>query len=372
MGLESIYIIIFLVVMAGILAVDLMIGKGDHGQISFKDASIMSVIVILLSLGLFALISNYGHHLHGITNIHQLQEVMAKYHQSGKIIPGDYETSLDLYNKNLGVEYITGFVLEYALSVDNIFVILLIFSGFQVKPSSYHKVLIYGILGAIALRFLFIFMGAALISRFEWILYVFGIFLVYTGIKMFLERNSTEEIDGKTHPIVKLAGRFFPLYPNYVGNRFFVVEQGKRMMTPLFLVLLVVEFTDIIFAVDSIPAVFSVTKDPYIVFFSNIFAVVGLRSMFFMLAGIVEKFRYLKVGLSLLLVFIGLKMLFEKQLHDWGFTTIDSLLVIISILGISIVASLLIPDVKKNRKIRADGQDPTRLNRKQDSSDSAD
>lgn len=332
----------------------------------------MSGAVILLSLGLFGLISNYGHHLHGITNIDQLQQVMRQYHQTGRIIPGDYEASLDLYNKNLGIEYITGFVLEYALSVDNIFVVLLIFTGFRVKQNSYHKVLMYGIFGAIVLRFIFIFLGAALISRFEWILYLFGAFLIYTGIKMFLDRNKNEEMNGQNHPVVRFASKFFPVHPEYVGNKFFVVADGIRKITPLFLVLLVVEFTDIIFAVDSIPAVFSVTKDPYIVFFSNIFAVVGLRSMFFMLAGIVEKFRYLKIGLAFLLVFIGAKMLLEKQLHQWGFTTIDSLLIIVGILGISIIASLLASDPKDNRKIRVKGKDAERLNRNQSSPSSED
>lgn len=259
-----------------------------------------------------------------------------------------------LYNQNLGLEYLTGYVVEYALSVDNIFVIVLVFTAFGVAPKNYHRVLFWGILGAIVMRFIFIFVGAALIQKFEWIMYVFGAFLVFTGVKMFFDRNNEETIDTQNHPVVKFANRYFKVHNHFVGNKFFVTIDGVKKMTPLFLVLLIIEGTDLIFAVDSIPAIFSVTKDPYVVFFSNIFAIIGLRSMFFLLAGILDKFRFLKVGLAALLTFIGLKMLFHHYLDEWGFSTTDSLFIIVGILGLSIGLSLAFPEKKKDRKLKFD------------------
>jgi tellurite resistance protein TerC len=196
------------------------------------------------------------------------------------------------------------------------------------------------------MRFLFIFIGATLIQQFNWILYVFGAFLVYTGIVMFLQRNQEAHIDPENHKVVKWASRFFAVHPEYEGNHFFVRVNGKKMVTPLFLVLLIVEFTDLIFAVDSIPAIFAVTKDPYIVFFSNIFAILGLRSMFFLLVNIIHKFHYLKIGLAFLLIFIGVKMLGHDWLKGAGFTTTHSLLIILLILTSSVVASLVFPKRK--------------------------
>ena len=171
---------------------------------------------------------------------------------------------------------------------------------------------------------------------------------------MFFDRNSEEKIDTQNHPVVKFANRYFKVHNHFVGNKFFVTIDGVKKMTPLFLVLLIIEGTDLIFAVDSIPAIFSVTKDPYVVFFSNIFAIIGLRSMFFLLAGILDKFRFLKVGLAALLTFIGLKMLFHHYLDDWGFSTTDSLFIIVGILGLSIGLSLAFPEKKKDRKLRFD------------------
>ncbi|RZL28466.1 MAG: TerC/Alx family metal homeostasis membrane protein, partial [Pedobacter sp.] len=192
-------------------------------------------------------------------------------------------------------------------------------------------------------RFIFIFAGAVLISKFGWILYVFGAFLVFTGIRMFFNKDEEEKIDPANHPVVKFASKFFKIHPKYEGKKFFHKVNGKRLLTPLFLVLLIVEFTDLIFAVDSIPAIFAVTKDAYIVFFSNIFAIMGLRSMFFLLVNIIHKFHYLKTGLAFLLTFIGVKMLAHSYLEAWGFTTEHSLLVIVFILAASIVASLIFP-----------------------------
>lgn len=193
------------------------------------------------------------------------------------------------------------------------------------------------------LRFIFIFVGAALIAKFAWILYIFGAFLIYSGIVMFRNRNKEEKIDTENHKLVKFASKYFRVHPHFVGDKFFHHIDGKRFITPLFLVLIMIESSDLIFAVDSIPAIFSITKDPYIVFFSNIFAILGLRSMFFLLVNVIHKFHFLKAGLSILLVYIGIKMLTEHWLEQIGFTTVHSLLVIVGILGGSVIASLVFP-----------------------------
>jgi len=332
--------IIFIVLM---LAIDLGLFSKSNKAVSLKQAAIMSAVWVTFALGFYVLLRIWGDELHNIENFAQLAEITKKHLHNIKLIPGDFTASLELYKANLALEYITGYVVEYALSVDNIFVMVLVFGSFGVKPEYYHKVLVWGIIGAIVLRFIFIFVGAALISQFGWILYLFGFFLVYTGIVMFINRNTDEEIDPKNHKVVKFASKYFAVYPDFVNGNFFHRENGKKYITPLFLVLLVIEFTDLIFAVDSIPAIFAVTKDPFIVFFSNIFAILGLRSMFFLLVNIIHKFHYLKTGLSFLLVFIGAKMLLHHWLAEWGFTTAHSLIVIISILVISVVASLVFP-----------------------------
>ena len=354
MNNESIFLISFLVFILFILAIDLGIGKKSGGVVSMKKAGLMSFFVVSLSMGFYFVLITYGHLLHGIDSLEKLQTVISKHSHPIKIIPGDLAHSIQLYNQNLGLEYLTGYIVEYALSVDNIFVMILIFTGFGVVQKNYHRVLFWGILGAIVMRFIFIFVGAALIAKFGWIMYVFGAFLVITGIKMFLEKDKDDQIDSQNHPVVKFANKYFKVHNHFVGNKFWVTIDGVKKMTPLFLVLLIIEATDLIFAVDSIPAIFSVTKDPYIVFFSNIFAIIGLRSMFFLLAGIIDKFRFLKVGLSFLLTFIGLKMIFHHYLENWGFETSHSLLIIVSILGLSILASLVFPENKKERKLKYD------------------
>lgn len=352
MSTETIFLGGFLLFIILILFIDLSLGKKTGGVVSMKTAALMSFTVVLLSMGFYFILVTYGHHLHGIDSMQRLQEVVAKHRHPVHIIPGNLEQSITLYNQNLGLEYLTGYIVEYALSVDNIFVMVLIFSAFGVAEKNYHRVLFWGILGAIVMRFIFIFVGAALITKFSWIMYVFGAFLVITGVKMFLEKDKDEEIDTQNHPVVKFANRYFKVHNHFVGQKFFVTVDGVRKMTPLFLVLLIIEATDLIFAVDSIPAIFSVTKDPYIVFFSNIFAIIGLRSMFFLLAGIIDKFRFLKIGLAFLLTFIGLKMIFHHQLETWGFETAHSLIIIVAILAISILASLAFPEQVKDRKLK--------------------
>jgi len=325
------------------LAIDLgVFNKKDHA-VTLKEAAIMSSVWVTFALGFYFLLLAEGHKLHGITTYQQLEYFREKNLHNIRLNPQDFAGSLLAYKQNLAIEFLTGYVVEYALSVDNIFVMVLIFNTYGVAEKYYHRVLFWGIVGAVVMRFLFIFVGATLISKFGWILYVFGAFLVYTGIMMYLKRNIDEKIDTENHAVVRFASKYFSVYPEFVGNKFFIRRAGKRMVTPLFIVLLIVEFTDLIFAVDSIPAIFAVTKDPYIVFFSNIFAILGLRSMFFLLVNIIHKFHYLKVGLAVLLVFIGVKMLGHDWLHSWGFTTTHSLIVIVLILTISVVASLMFP-----------------------------
>ncbi len=210
------------------------------------------------------------------------------------------------YGTERGLEFTTGYLIEKALSVDNIFVMVIVLGAFGVPAHQQHRVLFWGVLGALAMRAVFIVAGTALIERFHWTLYVFGVFLVITGVRMALARG--EQGHPEDNVLVRLARRVLPVAPGQDTEQFFTRVAGRRMVTPLFLALLAVEFTDLIFAVDSIPAVLAVSRDPFIVFTSNIFAILGLRSLYFVLAGVVQKFRYLKTGLALVLVFVGVKM----------------------------------------------------------------
>ena len=234
--------------------------------------------------------------------------------------------------------YLTGYVIELSLSVDNLFVMVVIFNYFRVPAQSLHRVLFYGILGALIMRGIFIGLGAFLLAQFHWILYVFGAMLVITGVRMMFKQD--EEFDGDNNRIVKMVRRRVPMTMSYHESKFFVMENGVKLATPLFLVLILIEFTDLIFAVDSIPAIFGITRDPFIVFTSNIFAILGLRSMFFLLAAVVERFYLLKYGLAIILTFIGVKMLIESKIHipiTW------SLAVVLGTLVLSVIASLIWP-----------------------------
>jgi len=333
----------FIVFILAMLAIDLGLFAKSDKPVSIKRAALMSCVWIAFALSFYGLILNYGHLLHHIDSFAALQQVNAENFHHLKLYPDDLAGSLQLYRKNLALEFISGYVVEYALSVDNIFIMVLIFTAFSVNPKHYHKVLFWGIIGAIVMRFGFIFLGATLISHFHWILYLFGVFLVYTGVMMFINRNDEKEVDPQNNMVVKFASKYFTVHPKFEGNRFFIKVDHKKLITPLFLVLLIIEVTDLVFAVDSIPAIFSITKDPYIVFFSNIFAILGLRSMFFLLVNIIDKFHYLKTGLAVLLAFIGLKMLGANYVDQVGLTTGNSLLIILAILAISIAASLLFP-----------------------------
>ena len=249
------------------------------------------------------------------------------------------------------LEFFTGYVIEYSLSADNVFVFALLFSYFAVPAHFQHKVLFWGILGALVMRLGMILLGAALIAKFAWIIYVFGAFLVVTGIKMLLK--SDEEIHPERNPLVRLFKRFFPVAPAFHGDRFFVRENGVLMATPLFVVLLMVEFTDVIFAVDSIPAIFAVTTDSFIVYTSNVFAILGLRALYFALAGVMDKFHYLKTGLGVVLSFVGVKMLLAHTAYK--IDTLVSLGVIVAILATAVAVSLLRPKPALSRPAPGNG-----------------
>ncbi len=238
------------------------------------------------------------------------------------------------------LEFATGYLVEICLSIDNVFVFIMVFTYFKVPPRHQHRVLFWGILGAAVMRFVFILAGIELLQRFHWLIYVFGVFLVITGIKMALPKK--EDIDPEKNIAVRIFRKFFPVTPQYVDGRFFVHQHGRRMATPLFVVLLVIETTDVAFALDSIPAVLAITNDAFIVFTSNIFAILGLRSLYFALSGVMKLFRYIGLGLSVILVFIGVKMLLTSiDVHvpiGWSLGTIAMTL------AASVAASLLIKE----------------------------
>ncbi len=345
---ELIFFSIFVTVITGILLLDLGVFDRRNHVIPFKEALFWTLLWIGFSLGFYVLLLTHGEwiHLGDKGTLEQLSALIEKYDHAINIQGLDYESALTVYKKNLGLEFLTGYLIEKALSVDNIFVMIMVFFAFGVDSKYYRRVLFWGILVAIVLRFLFIFSAAAIIQQFTWVLYIFGGLLIFTGLKMFISRNQKEKIDSKHHPVVRFASKYLPVYPYFVRHHFFVHKDKKLYITPLFIVLMVIEFSDLIFAVDSIPAIFAVTKDPYVVFFSNVFAILGLRALFFMLVNIIDIFRYLKTGLAVLLVFIGVKMLIQHWLKEVGFTTAHSLYVILFILGVSIIASLVIPDKK--------------------------
>ena len=244
-----------------------------------------------------------------------------------------------------GTEFLTGYVIELSLSVDNLFVFLLIFGYFKVPAKYQHRVLFWGVMGALVMRVTIILLGSALIERFHFILYLFGAFLIYTGIKMLFQED--EEIDPENSAIIKVMTRFVPITRRYEGEKFFIIENGKRTGTLLFLVLVIVEVSDLVFAVDSIPAIFGITRDPFIIYTSNVFAIMGLRSLFFLLAGVVEKFHYLKIGLAIVLTLIGVKMLVEPFVVGTIITKnmmiFGSLIAVALVLSSSVIASVIWP-----------------------------
>ena len=299
--------VIFNVAVLGILALDLLVLHRKAHAVSLREAAAWSCVWVSLALAFCA----------GIY-----------FFRGGE----------------KALEFLTGYVIEWSLSVDNLFVFLVIFSYFAVPSIHQHRVLFWGILGALVLRAFFIATGAALLAKFHWMIYVFGGFLIFTGIKLLF--TGDEKIEPEKNPAVRLVRRFMKITPDYQGQRFFIRKDGKLWATPLFLVLVVVETTDVIFAVDSIPAIFAITLDPFIVYTSNVFAILGLRALFFLLAGVMEMFHYLRVGLSFVLCFVGAKML----IADFYKIPIGmSLAVVGAILLLSILASVL----KQHKEERA-------------------
>mgnify|MGYP002671872922 FL=1 len=329
----------FVVFIAAILLLDMFVIDKKAHEVSIREAGTWTAVWIALALLFSVFLWFHGDMVHGIENFSDLQAVASRYASHLKLNPDDFESSLQQYRHYMTVSYISGYLIEKTLSVDNLFVMMMIFTSFGVGKNEYQHVLNWGILGAIVLRFVFIFLGAAIISRFDWVLLVFGAVLVYSGVKMYLNRNKKEEMDVEKHPLVRLLSKTGRIHPQFEGDKFFIRHAGRLLFTPLFVTVLVIEFSDLIFAFDSIPAVFSVSLDPYVVFFSNIFAILGLRAMFFLLAAIADRFRYLKLGVCVLLVFIGVKMLIHEFFE---IDAISSLVFIVSVLVVSIGASLVV------------------------------
>ena len=336
---EILFLCGFIVFISAILLLDMFVIDKKAHVVSIKEAGTWTAVWIALALLFSVFLWFHGDMVHGIENFSDLQTVASRYAAHLKLDPNDFEASLQQYRHYMTVSYISGYLIEKTLSVDNLFVMMMIFTSFGVGKNEYQHVLNWGILGAIVLRFVFIFLGAAIISRFDWVLLVFGAVLVYSGVKMYLNRNKKEEMDVEKHPLVRLLSKTGRIHTQFEGDKFFIRRAGCLLFTPLFVTVLVIEFSDLIFAFDSIPAVFSVSLDPYVVFFSNIFAILGLRAMFFLLAAIADRFRYLKLGVCVLLVFIGVKMLIHEYFE---IDAISSLVFIIGVLVVSIGASLVV------------------------------
>ncbi len=343
MSTEVILMGSFLFLIVFVLMIDLLVvGRNSH-IVSTKEALIWTSVWFTLSMGFYAFLYFYGQLLHGIETPDKLAEIVQKYGSGLKFHSSDFQGMVAEYRNHMATSYLAGYFIEQTLSIDNVFVILLVLQAFSVPLKNYKTVLFWGVLGAIILRFIFIFAGSALIQRFEWVLYIFGAFLVFQGIKILIKKDGDEK-DPHEYAIVKFLSRYLNISKEYHGDRFAFNFNKKVFFTPLMLVLVLVEFTDVIFALDSIPAVFSVTLDPFVVFFSNIFAIIGLRSLFFLLANMVDKFRFLNVGVSVLLVFVGAKLLAHTWLEQIDFKTSYSLYFIAVTLILSIIFSILFPE----------------------------
>lgn len=316
---------LFAVGLFGVLALDLGVFHRHAHVVSFREALGWTVTWAVLALA-------FGYGL--------WQYAEWKLPQDPRLIAAGLapEAAVELARQT-ALEFLTGYVIELSLSVDNIFVFVVVFTFFGIPPQYQHRVLFFGILGALFFRILFISLGAVLM-KFHWVIWLFGGFLILTGIKILVAPE--KPMDPEKNPLLRLLRRFVPLTTRFDGQKFFVVENGVRHGTPLLVALAAIEFSDIIFAVDSVPAIFAITKEPLIVFTSNMFAILGLRSMFFLLSGIMHKFRFLKYGLGLVLVFVGLKMAWLNELFGGKFPITWSLGIIAGVLGTSIAASLLI------------------------------
>ena len=319
------------------LVFSLFRNDSQNETILFGVFAVIITVFLLLDLGVFN------------KSAHKITTKSALYQSIFWVIVSTIFGFLIYLNDERGadaaLEYFSAYLTEYALSVDNIFVILLILKYFAVKEEYYHNILFWGILGAVFFRGIFIFVGALLIAEFHSILYIFGVFLIYSGIKIYFE-DSDEKIDPEKNPILKLCRKYLPITSDDMGGKFMGRVGGKFMFTPLFLIIVLIETTDLIFAVDSIPAAFAITQNEFLIYTSNIFAVLGLRAMFFLLAGVIDKFYLLQKGLSIILFFIGAKMLLE--IVDINIPVVLSFTVIILTLTLSIIFSIIVP--KKSNK----------------------
>jgi len=343
MSIKVIIILVFILVILSSLVLDLgLFSKKNQSSLTLKQSIYRSLC--WFSLGILSVGAVYWLHpyLHNLKSNADLQSYIANYGISFTVV-SDFNQSLQNFRIASTTAYFTGYILEYALSVDNLFVMLLIFQTFKISAQNEKRILLWGVIGAMVLRFIFVYLGSSAINQFHWILYAFGVLLIYSGFKLMFQ-NSEDEFDPNKHFIIKLGNKIFSVENSPVNpDSFFTKQNLKLQVTPLFLILLVVEFTDVVFAVDSVPAVFGITTDPYLVFFSNIFAILGLRSLFFLLGYGLDKFYALKYGLSIILVYIGGKMLLEEYALQLGFTHLHNLIVIIGILTISIFYSLKFP-----------------------------
>jgi tellurite resistance protein TerC len=304
------------------LALDLGLFHREAHEVSFKESLTWSIVWISL-----ALIFNFLFYKYAGWKFENDERLLA--------IPG---FNGEVAAKQVGLEFLTGFIVEKSLAVDNIFVFVVVFTFFAIPLKYQHRVLFFGILGALIFRIIFIALGSILL-QYGWIVIVFGIFLILTGLKIIFAPE--KPIDPEKNPVIKLFKKIFPVTPKIEGQKFFIRKEGVLYATPLMIALLFIEVSDIIFAVDSVPAIFAITKEPLIVFTSNVFAILGLRAMYFMLAGIIHKFRYLKYGLGIVLVFVGLKMSWLNEAFGGKFPITWSLLIIVVIIGSSILVSLL-------------------------------
>ena len=337
---------LFLALILGMLFLDLFVFHRKPHEICLREALLGSAIPVALAFGFTACI-------YFAYNAHMFHLGVSE----------TVDPLLPTNGRDASVLFLTGYLVELSLSADNIFLFVVLMAFFQVQrglPAAY-RVLFWGVLGALVMRAIMILVGAALLARFEWLIYLFGAFLVFTGLKMLLPREKNP--DPSASIAVRLAKKMIPLHPGFDGNNFFTRINGKHFATTLFLVLICIEATDLVFALDSIPAIFGITRDPFLVFTSNMFAILGLRSLYFLLAGIMDKFRYLKVGLALVLTFVGIKMLlpFFGDLYSrfvshapehWKIPQALSLGIILGTLALSILASLMVPARKAGSQAR--------------------
>jgi tellurite resistance protein TerC len=311
---KTLYWVLFNVFVLLMLALDLGVFNRKAHEVKMKEALIWSGVWIFLALS-FNLWLYYNY------------------------TPPEGFTSAES-----ALQFLTGYVIEKSLSVDNIFVFVLIFGFFKVPAMYQHKVLFWGIIGALVMRVIFIFAGVALINQFAWIIYVFGAFLIFTGIKLVTQKN--KELHPERNPVLRLFKKFFRVSENYEGGKFFTLQNSKKVATPLFVVLIMIETTDLIFAVDSIPAILAVTQDPFIVYSSNVFAILGLRSLYFALAGLVKLFHYLHYGLAAILILVGVKMILNHYYTAKIISTELSLILIVGILAASVITSVMKPTIQ--------------------------